>query len=54
MRQVAEKQRSIIARSDLTLSKRIGRGASGEVWKGSYRGTDVGNNNIIIGTILFN
>lgn len=47
VRQVAEKQRSIILRSDLTLLFRIGRGASGEVWKGTYRGTDVAVKKII-------
>ena len=33
---------SIIRLSDLTVDKRIGQGASAEVWKGTYKGTDVG------------
>lgn len=41
VKEVAEKQKSIITRQDLSFTSRIGRGASGEVWKGIYRGTDV-------------
>lgn len=47
VKQVAEKQKSIIERSDLTLTTRIGRGASGEVWKGAFRGTEVAVKKII-------
>lgn len=38
---MSEKQRSKIARADLVLQSRIGRGASGEVFKALFRGTEV-------------
>lgn len=47
MKDVSERQRSQIARADLTLTDRIGRGASGEVSKAVYRGTDVAVKRII-------
>eukprot|EP00026_Physarum_polycephalum_P001822 Phypoly_transcript_01825.p1 GENE.Phypoly_transcript_01825~~Phypoly_transcript_01825.p1 ORF type:complete len:934 (+),score=138.65 Phypoly_transcript_01825:235-3036(+) len=54
VKQVAEKQRSNINRSDLTLQVRIGRGASGEVFKGTFRGTEVAVKRIITSTVNAN
>lgn len=54
VRQVAEKQKSIIPRGDLVLHNRIGRGASGEVVKASFRGTDVAVKKIITSNVSKN
>ncbi len=40
VKEVAEKQRSIIRRSEIQLGSRIGRGDSGEVFRGTFRGTE--------------
>lgn len=40
-KEVKDKQRSDLPRGDLKLMHRIGRGASGEVMKGLFRGTEV-------------
>ena len=41
VRDVANRQKSQINKNDLKLQERIGRGASGEVFKASFRGTEV-------------
>lgn len=41
MKEVSDKQRSVIKREDITLDHSIGRGAAGVVYKGMFRGTEV-------------
>eukprot|EP00026_Physarum_polycephalum_P013265 Phypoly_transcript_13646.p1 GENE.Phypoly_transcript_13646~~Phypoly_transcript_13646.p1 ORF type:complete len:311 (+),score=20.81 Phypoly_transcript_13646:1-933(+) len=40
VKEIRNKQRSDIPRSSIVLGKRIGRGASGEVYSASFRGTE--------------
>jgi serine/threonine protein kinase len=51
VRSVAEKQKSVIPRGDLVLNERIGRGASGEVCKGLFRGTEIAVKRIITSNV---
>jgi hypothetical protein len=41
VKDVADRQRSQINRTDIKFQERIGRGASGEVFKALFRGTEV-------------
>lgn len=41
VKEMVDKQRSDVPRSDIQLGKRIGRGASGEVFTAQFRGTEV-------------
>jgi serine/threonine protein kinase/ABC-type branched-subunit amino acid transport system substrate-binding protein len=51
VRSVAEKQKSIIPRGDLVLKDRIGRGASGEVYKALFRGTEIAVKKIVTSNV---
>lgn len=50
VKEVVDKQRSNISRSDLQMKERIGRGASGEVFKANFRGTEVAVKKIVTAT----
>lgn len=50
VKDIALRQRSEIARADIKLQDRIGRGASGEVFKALFRGTEVAVKVLITGS----
>lgn len=48
LKDISARQRSDIPRSELKLGEQIGRGASGAVYKATFRGTEVTYSNSLV------